>query len=366
MSDNDLHASTNEDETLTGGAGGDTFVFGRDHGNDVITDFANGEDRIDLRAFSVANFSDLTVTSDENGVTIDLSAYGGGTILLQGLDIDDLDASDFIFSRLDGDGTSAADVLKADDDGDRIEGGGGDDTITGGAGWDLLLGGTGNDTIEGGGGQDWLDGGEGDDRLSGGEGADVLSGGAGNDTLDGGADADVLGGHEGDDQLFGGAGDDTLEGGAGADTIEGGSGDDEMFGDGGADTFVFGPGNGDDIVYDFTSGEDVIDLTGIVGITRFEDLTLTAGENGVTIDLTEYGGGSVFLDGVNRDDLGAEDFIFAEAGNWVYGTEGMDRGVMSQDSTGYISSSAPIAYAIIPGANIDIKRVRLFCDDATR
>ena len=46
------HVSTTEDETLTGAAGADTFVFGRDNGADVVAGFTNGEDLIDLSAFS--------------------------------------------------------------------------------------------------------------------------------------------------------------------------------------------------------------------------------------------------------------------------------------------------------------------------
>ena len=219
-------------------------------------------------------------------------------------------------------GTSGDDVLQADDDGDRIEGGGGDDSITGGAGWDALYGGVGNDTITGGEGQDWIEGGEGNDELDGGEGADFLGGGGGNDTLRGGAEADSLAGHEGDDVLYGGEGNDMLEGGAGADTISGGTGDDEMYGDAGADTFVFAPGHGNDVVYDFTSGEDKIELS-FNNISSFDDLTITSSDDGVTIDLTEHGGGTIFLEGFTADNLDADDFIFATS--WEYGTGSNDR-----------------------------------------
>ena len=46
------------------------------------------------------------MTSDGNGVAIDLSAFGGGTITLSGFSVDDLDSSDFVFRLLDGGGTS--------------------------------------------------------------------------------------------------------------------------------------------------------------------------------------------------------------------------------------------------------------------
>ena len=157
MPDEATHDGTSGNDTLTGAAGADAFVFGPDHGNDVIADFTNGEDVIDLSAFStIADFSDLTITSDENAVTIHLGAHGGGTILLQGFTIADLDAEDFRFRAvqadpvLDGGGTAGDDVLEADDDGDRLDGGAGDDTLTGGEGADILLGREGDDTLRGG------------------------------------------------------------------------------------------------------------------------------------------------------------------------------------------------------------------------
>ena len=137
------HFSNSDDETLTGAAGADAFFFGLNDGNDVVTDFANGEDRIDLTQFpTVSSFSDLTITSGANGVTIDLTAYGGGTILLQGMSLDDLDASDFIFPTV---GTSGDDTLTGDSGHDAIYGGEGNDSIEGGAGIDNLLGGEGNE-----------------------------------------------------------------------------------------------------------------------------------------------------------------------------------------------------------------------------
>ena len=94
----DAHRGTSDDDTLAGGAGSDTFFFGSEGGNDVITDFANGEDLVDLSQFrTVSSFSDLSITSDANGVTIDLTAHGGGTIRLESISVNDLDAEDFQF-----------------------------------------------------------------------------------------------------------------------------------------------------------------------------------------------------------------------------------------------------------------------------
>jgi len=95
-----------------------------------------------------------------------------------------------------------------------------------------------------------------------------LTGNAFNQTLQGNRDANVLDGAGGADYLSGGAGNDRLIGGAGADRLEGGAG---------ADTFVFaaladsaayvqrsdGVKFMPDIIVDFASGQDRIDLAGI-------------------------------------------------------------------------------------------------------
>ena len=48
-----------DNDTLTGGTGIDIFEFGSDNGDDVVTDFTNGEELIDLSAFRLSDFSDL-------------------------------------------------------------------------------------------------------------------------------------------------------------------------------------------------------------------------------------------------------------------------------------------------------------------
>lgn len=106
----------------------------------------------------------------------------------------------------------------------------------------------GNDTVIGTTGTDRIFGDEGHDRLSGGDGNDTLGGGDGNDVLIGGAGNDVLSGGNGRDQLIGGRGADTLSGGALADLFVWSSVTDS--------TPAFS-----DLVTDFQSGSDVIDLS---------------------------------------------------------------------------------------------------------
>ena len=73
MADENRIIDTAGDTTHQGTGDADTFVFDPYHGSDVITGFTNGEDVIDLSAFTtLSGYSDLTITSDANGVTIDL------------------------------------------------------------------------------------------------------------------------------------------------------------------------------------------------------------------------------------------------------------------------------------------------------
>ena len=210
------------------------------------------------------------------GVQIDLSEWGGGTIVLQGI-------------------TSVDDVTKDmfDLPGHSVlwrYGTEGDDTIAAGGGHNNIYGMEGDDTLRGEGGNDWIFGGEGADTLEGGAGRDFLMGGEGDDTLDGG---------EGDDFLIGGEGDDTLTGG------------------GGADTFVFGEDSGDDTITDFDTTQDKINLrtfsqtitwdvlsTKITAVTDDNNVVI-----GVQIDLGDWGGGTIVLEGVTSVSALTEDMF---------------------------------------------------------
>lgn len=86
-------------------------------------------------------------------------------------------------------------------------------------------------------------------------------------TLNGSALAETFIGTAWNDVLNGGAGNDSLSGDVGADTLLGGTGKDLLTGGEGADVFVFlrraeaGLGSGRDVITDFVSGLDRIDLS---------------------------------------------------------------------------------------------------------
>jgi len=127
----------------------------------------------------------------------------------------------------------------------------------------------------------------------------------------------LLGG-DGDDVIYGGAGSDKLVGGDGSDTIEGGAGDDHMWGgnwwkDGSTDTFVVSAGGGKDMIHDFETGHDQIDLSSY-GL-EFSDLqNLMTNQGWATeIDLSGLEGGqegdTILIKSIDPDDLDESNFV---------------------------------------------------------
>lgn len=95
---NDVLNGREGNDWFEGGEGNDTFVFAPGNGYDRISDFSNGEDRIDLSAFeNIESVSDLSISQDGNVVVIDLSGHGGGDISLEAFNEADLTDAHFIF-----------------------------------------------------------------------------------------------------------------------------------------------------------------------------------------------------------------------------------------------------------------------------
>lgn len=135
-----------------------------------------------------------------------------------------------------------------------------------------------------------LDGGNGDDDLVGTILADVMTGGNGNDFIYAGF---------GDDRLFGGNGDDELDGGAGDDQLSGGRGNDLLTTGAGADLIIVGRGNGEDVVSDFDTVFDSIQLNDGVKLKQSKVVDYDGdGTDDLTLTFSN-GGGSLVLLGVS-------------------------------------------------------------------
>lgn len=203
-SGNDTLDGAGGDDWLEGGAGDDVYRWGLGGGNDTIAD-ASGSDTLMINA-TAREVKFRATGEDYEDLTI---AMNGQTMVIED------------YFLLNASGGYVENIRFADGQVYQI------DTI-----WKLLQ------------------------KRDGGKGDDVLYGRSGKD---------VFNGNEGADALYGGKGDDKLDGGEGDDTLDGGEGRDVLTGGAGADTFVFKKadlGRARDVITDFTSGEDKIDLSG--------------------------------------------------------------------------------------------------------
>ena len=278
---NDLYGRGADDQ-LNGGAGDDRLFGGA--GDDELWGLT-GADRLD----GGAGMDIAVYWSSNAAVTVNLANGAGqgghaeGDVLVG---VENLWGSDH------------NDVLSGDNGANRLYGGRGDDELSGNSGNDVLEGDTGADRLDGGPGMDMVSYSLSDEGVTVKLGEGIIEGGH--------ADGDVFVSIEG---IEGSRHDDVLEGDNGANWLSGGIGDDTLKGNGGADRFIFEHSNRDDVILDFTDGEDRIDLTDI-GLSGFDDLILSSDSGGVTIHMTTSGGGTILLEGFDIANLDASDFIF--------------------------------------------------------
>ena len=123
--------------------------------------------------------------------------------------------------------------------------------------------------------------------ATGGAGADLLRGNNAANTLTGADGFDRLFGMKGKDILAGGDGQDRLKGGWGQDTLTGGAGADQFLGGMGRDTFTFlavsdsATGVGEDKIFDFQRGIDLIDVSAVDAVAGGSDDAFTLDLDGV-------------------------------------------------------------------------------------
>ncbi len=304
---------TSGDDTLNGTSSADQ-IFGLG-GNDILNG-GGGNDQLDggtgADTMSGGTGNDIYFVDDAGDSVIELSGQGTDQVRTTlaayalGANVEKL-----LFTG-SGNFTGTGNALN-----NEIQGGTSDDTISGGDGYDYLIGGAGADSLYGGADGDTLQGGTGADYMEGNGGDDVyivddagdtvveLSGegidhvysslavytlpdefenltyngvSGGSFTATGNALDNIIYGGGGDDSLSGGDGADELRGGGGSDSLDGGNGDDLLVGGGGpgadtmtggagADTFRIGyyesnSGASSDVITDFASGVDLIDLSG--------------------------------------------------------------------------------------------------------
>ncbi|MEM7212484.1 MAG: ExeM/NucH family extracellular endonuclease [Pseudomonadota bacterium] len=316
---NDTVIGDQGNDILEGGAGADVFVATEDNGNDIILDFEDGVDLIDLTTLGLG-FDDLVVSGTTNATV----SFAGGSITINGVNVVDLSAADFIEPA----GAPSVPVVSGTDGDDNISLLSGPVEIRGLGGNDLLRAFSGDVTLVGG---------EGDDRMyvydadtvmieNAGEGTDTvytrvsitlgdnieigatnngdaidITGNASDNRLTGNDNSNVLSGLAGVDRIVAGGGNDTVDGGTGVDFLEGGAG---------ADVFLFEIGDGRDEILDFALDVDVIDLSGTGFV--FGDLSITDVAGGALVDYSNGAGvDTIEVLGVMAADMTEDQFAFA-------------------------------------------------------
>ena len=262
------------DDRIFGGAGMDTIEGG--DGDDLI-DAGDGNDVI-----KAGNGSD-TFEGGNGDDTLDYSASGAGVRIYAREGIVEEDGSGAIdrFSGVENFvGSDFADTIFTDDTTGSVDSGLGDDFIR-------ILGGA----------ETRIDAGTGDDFVLAEFGSADIQLGDGNDRLlSYAAQVDV----------DGGAGDDVIHGGDQNDTIAGGQGNDTLSGGDGQDRFVFNPGGGSDLILDFDTAEDMLDLTGFN--IDFDDIVVLTTAQGV--DLQVAGQSIVEIHSITPTDITTDLFQF--------------------------------------------------------
>ena len=313
-------------DVLTGGSGRDRFIVGLDAA-DRVTDFVVGTqgDSIDVSAVIadgglIGNpfaSGHLTLVAGEAGDTwLMYHRAGGGAgpgeriMILDGVAPGDLVAANVVAGGTPIDPWPAA---------APILGSGGNDLLIGTEAGEVIVSNGGYDIIQGRGGHDTIHLGRRDPSDPDGPAAPIPDDYEGRLGADGGEGNDTIIGGPGYGWLWGGAGDDRIEA-ADYDYVYGEAGDDTIVvrrdgvhadGGTGADTFVIGT-VAHAGVFDFTLGEDRLDLSLHAGVTAFEQVDWKRQFDGFVQLGIEIGGVAIVGDSPIRvGDVGASDFVFA-------------------------------------------------------
>ena len=354
-SGNDIVMGSADGQDVVMGGSGNDMIYAGDSGSGIVRD-GTGNDTIHGANNSLVPDILLGDSGDDaiyghagndriyGGDDDDMLYGGSGVDWVYGGDGDDVIEggahTDVLFG---GDG---ADTIDGGDGGDYIIGGDGDDTMTGGTGADLFLFGddhgndtitdfdTANDRID----LSWLNQNvswsdisdnmslvreDPNDDTSAVTGVkiDLTSFGGGTITLEGVTATSDITADMFDLPVIGDSSANTLTGGAGDDRIVGKAGDDTLTGGDGADVFEFGDGDGNDTITDFDTANDIIDLRDLhdseitwaelkakFSTVADDTSTTEVDESGTKIDLSEWGGGTITLRGVDSSDLTADMF----------------------------------------------------------
>jgi len=93
---NDRLRGDKGDDLLTGGTGNDRFIFNLQGGDDTVSDYVDGQDRLDFTNFNFASIDDLLDQAVQSGADVVFTLPTDVTVTLQGVNLSDLGAGDFL------------------------------------------------------------------------------------------------------------------------------------------------------------------------------------------------------------------------------------------------------------------------------
>ena len=94
---NDTLAGGAGDDLLTGASGNDSFIFSAGFARDIISDFDQGSDVIDLTTFGFADISEATAGGSDVQGNATLDFGGGDSLTIMGVGLSELREADFLF-----------------------------------------------------------------------------------------------------------------------------------------------------------------------------------------------------------------------------------------------------------------------------
>jgi Ca2+-binding RTX toxin-like protein len=311
---NDTLVGGTGNDTLDGGVGNDIFIFAKGDGKDVIRDFEPGAgtgDVLQLDGFGFTSFDQVKAAMQQNGAHVLLNLGGSDSITFEYLKVADFAANDFRFGSTTPPPPTNPPENPPENPGPAPtqptlftlpESGAPTKFINGTSRNDTLNGTSGNDTLGGGAGDDRMTGGRGDDTYYvsqtndkvveySGQGIDTVETWAGKYTLAANVEnliaqgdwAHNLTGNGINNRITLSSGGDTVNAGAGNDIIIAGSGADRMTGGSGKDIFVLGAGTAPDVITDFVSRTDILDMRaltkGYTGTNPFADGVISVSQS---------------------------------------------------------------------------------------
>jgi Ca2+-binding RTX toxin-like protein len=352
-------------DTIRGGGGGDTYLYGIGSGNDIIDESSNdsGTDAVKLIGLTSSDVlftrvgNDLLVRINSSGETLKVANQFNGTNGIEQIVFADAvvwDRSQIAVASWVR-GTSGNDTFYGSGDPEIFDGGGGNDYLRGGGGGDTYIYGvgSGNDEVD----ENSSDSGTDVIKLVGLSASDVLFSRSGNDLfIRVNSSGEMLkvrnqfngtngieqvafadGSTWGRSQIFdaawvrGTSGNDILNGSGDAEIFDGKGGDDYLHGGGGGDTYIYGVGSGNDDV-DENSGDSGADVIKLVGLNPSDvlfsrtgnDLFIRINSSGETLKVRNQFNGTNGIELVAFADGSTWNRAQISDAAWVRGSSGDD------------------------------------------